>query len=149
MGCESQDLHRQKRASLVLLISSGPIHNPKQGGRGVGATASIRCHPASPILGLGGSHRSCYEERRSYQYLRRLQDHRQSSREDLFPRIEELFTSLAHGKAFTKLDLSHAYLQIPLDKESCQFVTINTHKGLFECKHLPFGAPSIFYGKSD
>ena len=28
------------------------------------------------------------------------------------PRIEELFVSLAGGKAFTKLDLSHAYLQI-------------------------------------
>ena len=63
------------------------------------------------------------------------------------PRIEELFASLAGGKAFTKLDLSHAYLQIPLDEESCQYVTINTHKGLFEYRRLPFGvasAPSIF-----
>ena len=31
-------------------------------------------------------------------------------------RIEELFASLAGGKLFTPLDLSHAYLQIPLDK---------------------------------
>ena len=63
------------------------------------------------------------------------------------PRIEELFASLAGGKAFTKLDLSHAYLQIPLDVESRRYVTINTHKGLFEYKRLPFGvasAPSIF-----
>ena len=30
---------------------------------------------------------------------------------------KELFTLLASGKAFTKLDLSHAYLQVPLDDE--------------------------------
>ena len=63
------------------------------------------------------------------------------------PRIEELFASLAGGKTFSKLDLSHAYLQIPLDEASRQYVTINTHKGLFEYLRLPFGvasAPSIF-----
>jgi hypothetical protein len=63
------------------------------------------------------------------------------------PRIEELFASLAGGKAFSKLDLSHAYLQIPLDEASRRYVTISTHKGLFEYLRLPFGvasAPSIF-----
>ena len=50
-------------------------------------------------------------------------------------------------KLFSKLDLSHAYLQVPLDEQSRQYVTINTHKGLFEYKRLTFGvasAPSIF-----
>ena len=63
------------------------------------------------------------------------------------PRIEELFASLAGGKTFSKLDLFHAYLQIPLDEASSQYVTINTHKGLFVYLRLPFGvasAPSIF-----
>ena len=63
------------------------------------------------------------------------------------PRIEELFASLASGKVFTTLDLSHAYLQVPLDEESRHYVTINTHKGLFRYTRLPFGvasAPSIF-----
>ena len=63
------------------------------------------------------------------------------------PRIEELFATLAGGKTFTKLDLSHAYLQVPLDDESRQYLTINTHKGLFEYTRLPFGvasAPAIF-----
>lgn len=58
--------------------------------------------------------------------------------------LEELFTSLADGKTFTKL---HAYLQIPLHAESRRDVTINTHRSLFEYKRLPFGvasAPSIF-----
>ena len=61
--------------------------------------------------------------------------------------VEELFTALAGGKLFSKLDLSHAYLQIPLDESSRRYVTINTHKGLFEYLRLPFGvasAPSIF-----
>ena len=63
------------------------------------------------------------------------------------PRIEDLFASLAGGKTFLKLDLSHAYLQIALDETSQRYVTINTHKGLFRYTRLPFGialAPSIF-----
>ena len=47
------------------------------------------------------------------------------------PRIEELFASLAGGKLLTTLDLSHACLQVSLNEESRQFVTINTHRGLF------------------
>ena len=64
-----------------------------------------------------------------------------------FPRIEELFASLAGGKTFSKLDPSHAYLQILLDEASRRYVTVSTHKGLFEYRRLPFGvasAPSIF-----
>ena len=63
------------------------------------------------------------------------------------PRIDELFASLAGGKSFSKLDLSHAYLQISLEEQSRRYVAINTHKGLFEYCRLPFGvasAPSIF-----
>ena len=63
------------------------------------------------------------------------------------PQIEDLFASLAGGKTFLKLDLSHAYLQIALDETSQRYVTINTHKVLFRYIKLPFGivsAPSIF-----
>ena len=72
-----------------------------------------------------------------------------AARLDKYPflRIDELFSSLAGGKMFSKLDLSHAYLQVQLDDESRQYVTINTHKGLFQYHRLPFGvasAPSIF-----
>ena len=48
---------------------------------------------------------------------------------------------------FSKLDLSHAYHQIPLDEEAKKYVTINTHKGLFTYRVLPFGVstcPAIF-----
>lgn len=64
------------------------------------------------------------------------------------PKIEDILASLAGGEKFTKLDLSKAYLQIPLDEASRKFVVINTHKGLYQYTRMPFGvssaAPSIF-----
>ncbi len=44
------------------------------------------------------------------------------------PRVEDLFAKLAGGKTFTKLDLSQAYQQLPLDDESKQYVVINTQQ---------------------
>ena len=63
------------------------------------------------------------------------------------PKIEDPFATLSKGKSFTKLDLSQAYQQLPLEEESKQFVVINTTKGLFRYNRLPFGissAPGIF-----
>ena len=63
------------------------------------------------------------------------------------PKVDDLFAKLSQGKFFSKLDLSHAYQQLPLDEESKQYVVINTHKGLFRYTRLPFGissAPAIF-----
>ena len=45
------------------------------------------------------------------------------------------------------LDLSQAYLQLTLDEDLRDYVTINTHKGLFRYARLPYilaVAPSIF-----
>ena len=58
------------------------------------------------------------------------------------PRIEDLFSRLSAGKQFTKLDIAHAYQQIPLDEDSRNIVSINTHKGLFRYNRLPFGVRS-------
>ena len=44
----------------------------------------------------------------------------------LLPKVDELFASLAGGQQFSKLDLAQAYLQLPLDDASKEFVTINT-----------------------
>ena len=63
------------------------------------------------------------------------------------PRPEDLFTSLAGGKRYTKLDLSQAYLQLRVNKRSKHYLTINTYKGLYHSTRLPFGiasAPAIF-----
>ena len=63
------------------------------------------------------------------------------------PTAEDLFSTLAGGTAFTKLDLSQAYQQVELDESSQKYVTISTHRGLYRYKRLPFGvasAPALF-----
>jgi hypothetical protein len=59
---------------------------------------------------------------------------------------------LAGGQLFTTLDLSHAYNQLLLDEDSRKYVTINTHKGLYQYTRLPFGiasAPAVFQRTMD
>ena len=66
------------------------------------------------------------------------------------PNPEELFATLSEGEKFSKLDLSRAYQQIVLDEDSREYVTINTHKGLYRPIRLPFGvssASAIFQSK--
>ena len=68
------------------------------------------------------------------------------------PKPDELFSTLAKGKVFFKLELSQAYLQLRLDERSMQYVTINTHKGLYSFTRLPFGvvsAPAFFQKTMD
>ncbi|XP_031760407.1 uncharacterized protein K02A2.6-like, partial [Xenopus tropicalis] len=68
------------------------------------------------------------------------------------PNVEDLFATLAGGKYFSKIDLSNAYQQLELDPDSKPFLTINTHKGLFQYQRLPFGvstAPAIFQHAMD
>lgn len=63
------------------------------------------------------------------------------------PTPEEQFSDLAGGRIFLKLDLSQAYLQLPVDEASNPFLTINTHNVLYVYNRLPFGvasAPVIF-----
>ena len=63
------------------------------------------------------------------------------------PTQQDLFATLAGGKYFTKLDLSQAYQQMLLEPDSQQYLTINTHRGLFKYTRLPYGvasAPSLF-----
>ena len=63
------------------------------------------------------------------------------------PKPEELFHALNGGSKFSKLDLADAYLQVELDEASSKMVVINTHRGLYQYRRLPFGlscAPAIF-----
>ena len=68
------------------------------------------------------------------------------------PRPVDLFATLAGGKSFTTLDLSHAYQQLILEESSHKFITVNTHCGLYHYTRLPFGvasAPAMFQKTMD
>ncbi|XP_061164934.1 uncharacterized protein K02A2.6-like [Saccostrea echinata] len=58
------------------------------------------------------------------------------------PKIEDIFATLAGGKNFSKLDLTQAYHHMELDEDSQDLLVINTHKGLFKYKRLPYGIAS-------
>ena len=63
------------------------------------------------------------------------------------PKPDDIFTTVAGGKLFMTLNLSHAYNQLLLNEEARKFITINTHKGLYQYTRLPFGiasAPAVF-----
>ena len=63
------------------------------------------------------------------------------------PSPEEVFSKLNGGKVFSKIDLSDAYLQIPVEEESSKLLCINTHRGLYKFERMAFGikvAPAIF-----
>ena len=47
------------------------------------------------------------------------------------PLPEDVLQKLREGKLFTKLDLRNAYQQLLIDEGSQQYVTINTHHGLY------------------
>ena len=96
--------------------------------------------PVVPVIKGDGSVQLCGDYRTTVNQAAQLDPYP-------LPKIEDLFASLAGGRVFSKLDLSHAYLQVLLDEESRNLVTVNTHKGLFRFNRLPFGvasAPAIF-----
>ena len=63
------------------------------------------------------------------------------------PTADDILSTLAGGRYFSKIDLSSAYQQLALTNESKEKLTINTPKGLYQYERLPFGvstAPSVF-----
>ncbi|XP_047986521.1 uncharacterized protein K02A2.6-like [Leguminivora glycinivorella] len=63
------------------------------------------------------------------------------------PTLSEAFAELQGGVLFTKIDLERAYTQVMVDEETANLLTINTPKGLYKMKRLPFGVkacPGIF-----
>ena len=68
------------------------------------------------------------------------------------PTPDEIFARLNQGAWFTQIDFADAYLQMEVEDDSKELVTINTHKGLFQYQRLPFGvkcAPGIFQEAMD
>ena len=96
--------------------------------------------PIVPVVKKDGSVRVCGDFKPTYNQAADIECYP-------LPRIEEIFANLKGGKYFSKLDLKNAYLQLPLAESAKEFVTINTHMGLYRYNRLPFGvasAPAIF-----
>ncbi|XP_035896952.1 uncharacterized protein K02A2.6-like [Anopheles stephensi] len=63
------------------------------------------------------------------------------------PLPEDIFASLSNCAVFSQLDLSDAFLQVEVDEKCRDFLTVNTHRGLFRYNRLPPGvkaAPGAF-----
>jgi hypothetical protein len=88
--------------------------------------------PLVPILKSSGSVRLCGD------YKVTVNQFCESDNYPI-PRIEDLYSELAGGKTFSKIDLSQAYFQIPIDESSQAYLTVNTHRGLFKVTRLPMG----------
>ncbi|KAI7806716.1 hypothetical protein IRJ41_010699 [Triplophysa rosa] len=96
--------------------------------------------PVVPVVKPDGTVRLCGDYRVTINQESTLEQYP-------IPRLEDMFAVLAGGQKYSKLDMSHAYQQITLDETSKQYVTVNTHKGLFTYTRLPFGvssSPAIF-----
>ena len=68
------------------------------------------------------------------------------------PDPNELISRLSGCSVFSTLDLSQAYAQLPLSKDSQKYCVISTHRGLFANQRLPFGissAPAIWQKTMD
>ena len=59
------------------------------------------------------------------------------------PKPDDIFATLAGGKYFSKIDLTHAYQQLKLSKSSRDLVTVNTHRGLYRYTRLPVNTHHI------
>ena len=66
--------------------------------------------------------------------------------------VAEIAHQLAGAVVFTKADALKAFLQVHLTKESSKLLVINTHKGRYRFKRMPFGAKmsqDVFQMKMD
>ena len=58
------------------------------------------------------------------------------------PTIDELFSKMAGGKKFSKIDLSKAYLQLEVHPNDRHLLTLSTHRGLYQPTRLMVGVAS-------
>lgn len=68
------------------------------------------------------------------------------------PVIDELITNKSGAKTFALIDLRGAYQQLVVSEASKRLLVINTHKGLYAYRRLPFGvkpAATIFQSVMD
>ncbi|XP_062557343.1 uncharacterized protein K02A2.6-like [Armigeres subalbatus] len=96
--------------------------------------------PVVPVMKSAGRVRLCGDYKVTVNKCLLVDEHP-------LPTIDELFSNMAGGKKFTKLDLAQAYLQMEVREEDRESLTLNTHLGLYQPTRLMYGvssAPAIF-----
>ncbi|XP_053698934.1 uncharacterized protein K02A2.6-like [Sabethes cyaneus] len=96
--------------------------------------------PVVPVMKSGNRVRLCGDYKVTVNKCLLVDEHP-------LPTIDELFSNMADGKKFTKLDLAQAYLQIEVREENREILTLNIHLGLYQPSRLMYGvssAPAIF-----
>ena len=91
--------------------------------------------PIVPVLKANGEVRICGDYKLSVNKAAKVDQYP-------IPNIDDLYSKLSGGVAYSKLDLSHAYEQVCLSNESQHLTTITTLKGLFAYTRLCYGVSS-------
>lgn len=93
--------------------------------------------PIVPVLNKDNTVRICGDFKITLNPQLQIDDHP-------LPTTDELFATMADGEKFSKIDLTQAYeyLQLEVRPEDSHLLTINTHKGLYECTRLLYGVAS-------
>ena len=92
--------------------------------------------PIVPVMKSDGTGRVCGDYKLTVNKVSKLEGYP-------IPKLDDLYTKLVGGQTFTEVDLSHAYEQMLVDENSKEFLTINTHKGLYRYNRLPYGVVSV------
>lgn len=101
---------------------------------------SMWATPVVPVMKLNNRVRLCGDYKISINPNLVVDEHP-------LPTVEELFANVAGGDKFTKIDLSQAYLQLEVDPEYQEILTLSTHMGLYKPTRLMYGvssAPAIW-----
>ena len=80
--------------------------------------------PIVPVLKRNGQVRICGDFKQTVNPVLQIDKYP-------IPNIDDLYSKVSGGRYFKRLDLSNAYLQVPLDEQSQKLTTINTHNGSF------------------
>lgn len=92
--------------------------------------------PIVPVIKASGEIRLCGDYKSTINPLLKM-DHYP------LPRIEELFAALSGGQEYSKIDLTTAYMQVPLHPDSQACTAISTHIGTFAFKRTPYGLSCV------
>ncbi|RWS20294.1 uncharacterized protein B4U80_01830, partial [Leptotrombidium deliense] len=96
--------------------------------------------PIVPVLKENGDVRICADFKVTLNQRSEIVQHP-------LPSFNEVLYKLKNGKYFSKIDVKQAFHQLNVSEESRKYFTINTHRGLFRYKRLPFGfhgAPALW-----